>query len=108
MESLPLLKGPQDVIWSASALEGMCVAEILDAWAAGDGTVSIFCILVRFHVEVIAPGYSNHHHQVPNSLGLTFRSALIKWSPYIFGPARLGSPPPCRRRSHHPYRLTGN
>ncbi|KAG8890406.1 hypothetical protein FRB99_003869, partial [Tulasnella sp. 403] len=41
MESLPLLKGTQDVIWQASAIEGMCVAEILDTWSSGDGAQTI-------------------------------------------------------------------
>ena len=44
VESLPLLRGPQDVIWNASAIEGMCIAEVLDAWSMGDGLVRIFLI----------------------------------------------------------------
>ncbi|KAG9008552.1 hypothetical protein FRB93_006471 [Tulasnella sp. JGI-2019a] len=37
IESLPMLRGSQDVVWHASAIEGMCVAEVLDAWSSGDG-----------------------------------------------------------------------
>ncbi|KAG8935684.1 hypothetical protein FRC02_006960 [Tulasnella sp. 418] len=36
MEAMPLLKGPQDTIWHASAIEGMCLAEVLDAWSTGE------------------------------------------------------------------------
>ncbi|KAG9019650.1 hypothetical protein FRB90_011996 [Tulasnella sp. 427] len=36
VESLAQIRGPQDIIWQASALEGMCVAEILDLWSATD------------------------------------------------------------------------
>ncbi|KAG8925375.1 hypothetical protein FRC01_010290 [Tulasnella sp. 417] len=36
VESLAQIRGPQDMIWQASALEGMCLAEVLDLWSATD------------------------------------------------------------------------
>lgn len=40
VESLAQIRGPQDMIWQASALEGMCLAEVLDLWSATDAPVS--------------------------------------------------------------------
>jgi trafficking protein particle complex subunit 9 len=47
-ESLQYLKS-QDVIWHASALEGLATVLVLDAWSAGQGLVS-FHPLRPFHV----------------------------------------------------------
>lgn len=44
VESLAQIRGPQDMIWQASALEGMCLAEVLDLWSATDAPVSSFCL----------------------------------------------------------------
>jgi trafficking protein particle complex subunit 9 len=47
-ESLQYLKS-QDVIWHASALEGLATVSVLDAWSAGQGLVS-FRLLRPIHV----------------------------------------------------------
>lgn len=44
-EAIALFKAPQDVIWHASALEGLATITVLEAWAAGQG-------LVRFSPEI--------------------------------------------------------
>ncbi|KAF8590613.1 hypothetical protein K439DRAFT_1382134 [Ramaria rubella] len=42
-ESLSLLsKFPQDIIWHASALEGLCTAQVFEAWTAGHGLHTSF------------------------------------------------------------------
>ncbi|KAG8861203.1 hypothetical protein FRB96_003153 [Tulasnella sp. 330] len=55
IESLPMLRGSHDVIWHASAIEGMCVAEVLDAWSTGDGAVSQHSLIQSGHVSSKQP-----------------------------------------------------
>ena len=40
-EAISLFRTQQDTIWNASALEGQCVVEMLEAWALGDSLVSL-------------------------------------------------------------------
>lgn len=43
-EAISLFRTQQDSIWNASALEGQCTVEMLEAWSLGDSLVcSIQC-----------------------------------------------------------------
>lgn len=40
IEAISLFRTAQDSIWNASALEGQCTIEVLEAWTAGDSLAS--------------------------------------------------------------------
>ncbi|THH16357.1 hypothetical protein EW146_g4275 [Bondarzewia mesenterica] len=41
-EAIALFKLPQDTVWQASALEGLAIVSMLDAWASGQGLQASF------------------------------------------------------------------
>lgn len=39
-EAIQLLKGTNDILWQATAMEGIATITVIDAWSVGQGLVS--------------------------------------------------------------------